>query len=68
MFLCCNQTCHRPFPDDTFYVFDSSPYCKHHYHQLNNSLCRTCDYPIEGPCAQTIENWRFHPPCFCCQV
>ncbi|KAI7853906.1 hypothetical protein BDC45DRAFT_441491 [Circinella umbellata] len=62
------HTCHRPFPDNTFYVFDNSPYCKRHYHQLNNSLCRTCDEPIEGPCAQTIEGWRFHPTCFSCNV
>ncbi|KAL0088926.1 hypothetical protein J3Q64DRAFT_1832644 [Phycomyces blakesleeanus] len=62
------HTCHRPFPDNTFYVFENAPYCKRHYHQLNNSLCRTCDDPIEGPCAQTIENWRFHPPCFRCHV
>ncbi|ORZ10553.1 hypothetical protein BCR42DRAFT_111786 [Absidia repens] len=63
------QTCHQSFPDSTFYVFDNSPYCKRHYHQLNNSLCRSCDDPIEGPCAQTIdEGWRFHPPCFTCTV
>ncbi|CAO3688771.1 unnamed protein product [Rhizopus microsporus] len=62
------HTCHRPFPDNTFYVFEDSPYCKRHYHQLNNSLCRTCDEPIEGPCAQTIEGWRFHPSCFGCSV
>ncbi|KAI9488594.1 hypothetical protein BDB00DRAFT_36549 [Zychaea mexicana] len=62
------HTCHREFPDNTFYVFDNAPYCKRHYHQLNNSLCRTCDEPIEGPCAQTIEGWRFHPACFRCNV
>ncbi|KAI8993730.1 hypothetical protein BDB01DRAFT_716689, partial [Pilobolus umbonatus] len=62
------HTCHRPFPDNTFYVYEDSPYCKRHYHQLNNSLCRTCDEPIEGPCAQTIEGWRFHPACFGCSV
>lgn len=42
------QTCHRPFPDNTFYVFDDLPYCKRHYHELNNSLCRQCCEPIEG--------------------
>ncbi|KAJ8654715.1 hypothetical protein O0I10_009605 [Lichtheimia ornata] len=60
--------CHEEFPDNTFYVFENAPYCKRHYHQLNNSLCRTCDDPIEGPCAQTIEGWRFHPECFRCNV
>ncbi|KAI9308189.1 hypothetical protein BJ944DRAFT_156702, partial [Cunninghamella echinulata] len=62
------HTCHRPFPDNTFYVFENLPYCRRHYHQLNNSLCRTCDEPIEGPCAQTTEGWRFHPSCFKCHV
>ncbi|CAO3626911.1 unnamed protein product [Cunninghamella blakesleeana] len=60
------HTCHQPFPDNTFYVFENLPYCRRHYHQLNNSLCRTCDEPIEGPCAQTTEGWRFHPNCFKC--
>ncbi|CAO3635864.1 unnamed protein product [Mucor hiemalis] len=62
------HTCHRPFPDNTFYVFDDLPYCKRHYHELNNSLCRQCSEPIEGQCAQTNENWRFHPNCFGCSV
>ncbi|RUS31814.1 hypothetical protein BC938DRAFT_477015 [Jimgerdemannia flammicorona] len=62
------HTCRKPFPDNTFYVFENAPYCKRHYHKLNNSLCKTCDEPIEGPCAQTIEGWRFHPECFTCIV
>ncbi|CAG8524142.1 10861_t:CDS:10 [Diversispora eburnea] len=44
----------------------NAPYCKRHYHKLNNSLCRKCDQPIEGPCAQTDEGWRYHPGCFVC--
>ncbi|KAI9478138.1 MAG: hypothetical protein EXX96DRAFT_484170, partial [Benjaminiella poitrasii] len=63
------HTCHRSFPDNTFYVFEDSPYCKRHYHELNNSLCRRCSEPIEGYCAYTSpENWRFHPNCFTCEV
>ncbi|ORY90603.1 hypothetical protein BCR41DRAFT_315687 [Lobosporangium transversale] len=60
------QTCKKPFPDKSFYVYGDSPYCRRHYHKLNNSLCKGCDEPIEGPCAQTVEGWRFHPGCFCC--
>ncbi|KAF9438378.1 hypothetical protein BGZ76_008289 [Entomortierella beljakovae] len=60
------QTCRKPFPDKSFYVFGDAPYCRRHYHKLNNSLCKGCDEPIEGPCAQTMEGWRFHPNCFCC--
>ncbi|KAF9190942.1 hypothetical protein BGZ50_009726 [Haplosporangium sp. Z 11] len=60
------QTCKKPFPDKSFYVFGDAPYCRRHYHKLNNSLCKGCDQPIEGPCAQTMEGWRFHPGCFSC--
>ncbi|KAF9181345.1 hypothetical protein BGZ50_005585 [Haplosporangium sp. Z 11] len=60
------QTCKKPFPDKSFYVYGDSPYCRRHYHKLNNSLCKGCDQPIEGPCAQTMEGWRFHPGCFSC--
>ncbi|KAG0069150.1 hypothetical protein BGZ89_003440 [Linnemannia elongata] len=60
------QTCKKPFPDKSFYVYGDAPYCRRHYHKLNNSLCKSCDQPIEGPCAQTMEGWRFHPGCFCC--
>ncbi|KAF9903590.1 hypothetical protein BX616_001589, partial [Lobosporangium transversale] len=49
------QTCKKPFPDKSFYVYGDSPYCRRHYHKLNNSLCKGCDEPIEGPCAQTVE-------------
>jgi hypothetical protein len=63
------HTCRRPFPDNTFYVFEDAPYCKRHYHELNNSLCKRCSDPIEGYCAYTSpENWRFHPNCFTCEV
>lgn len=49
------HTCQRPFPDKSFYVYGDAPYCRRHYHKMNKSLCKTCDEPIEGPCAQTIE-------------
>jgi len=62
------QTCRKPFPNKSFYVFNNAPYCKRHYHKLNNSLCKNCDDPIEGPCAQTVEGWRYHPSCFTCFV
>ncbi|KAF9092529.1 hypothetical protein BGX23_004205 [Mortierella sp. AD031] len=60
------HTCHRPFPDKSFYVFGDAPYCRRHYHKMNGSLCKSCQEPIEGLCAQTIEGWRFHPKCFSC--
>ncbi|KAI8881066.1 hypothetical protein K501DRAFT_324701 [Backusella circina FSU 941] len=65
--FCC-QICKIRFPDNTFYVYGNLPYCKQHYHYLNNTLCRMCHDPIEGPCAHTSEGWRFHPDCFTCEV
>ncbi|KAL0142283.1 hypothetical protein V8B55DRAFT_1586347 [Mucor lusitanicus] len=62
------QVCHAPFPNNTFYVFENQPYCKTHYHYLNNSLCNRCHQGIENLCAHTAEGWRFHPKCFTCEV
>lgn len=74
--LCCprslthayNKACDAPFPNNTFYVFDNAPYCRRDYHRMNGSLCRACDEPVEGRCAQTSEGWRYHPQCFTCYV
>ncbi|KAJ3264789.1 Transforming growth factor beta-1-induced transcript 1 protein, partial [Borealophlyctis nickersoniae] len=66
-FICA--MCRIPFPDKTFYVFGNDPLCRRHFHQRNNSLCGTCDHPIEGPCAEVLElNKRYHPECWCCIV
>ncbi|CAO3618833.1 unnamed protein product [Mucor fragilis] len=62
------QICHAPFPDNTFCVFENQPYCRTHYHYLNNSLCNRCHQGIENLCAHTAEGWRFHPQCFTCEV
>src|SRR5699024_12549019 len=35
------------------YALDNFPYCHHHYHLLNNTLCEACSLGIEGEC---IEN------------
>ncbi|KAG8763100.1 hypothetical protein FRC11_006036 [Ceratobasidium sp. 423] len=62
-------TCHKPFPDRTFYVHQERPYCKYHYHEANNSLCAapSCREPIEGPCAVSHSGDRYHPEHFTCQ-
>ncbi|KAF8759048.1 Zinc-binding domain present in Lin-11, Isl-1, Mec-3 [Rhizoctonia solani] len=56
-------TCHKPFPDRSFYVHEERPYCKYHYHEANNSLCASpsCRQPIEGPCAMSHSGMRYHP-------
>jgi len=65
-FVC--QTCREPFATSTFYVWDDLPYCSRHYHTLNNSLCKSCDLGIEGPCLETERSDRFHSHCFTCMV
>ena len=63
------HTCHKPFPDKTFYVYDGKPYCGYHYHEANDSLCAAakCGQPIEGPCAVSHAGDRYHPECMTCE-
>ncbi|KII89164.1 hypothetical protein PLICRDRAFT_53631 [Plicaturopsis crispa FD-325 SS-3] len=63
------HSCHKPFPDKTFYVFDGKPLCAYHYHEANNSLCAApdCGAPIEGPCAVAHSGARFHPAHLTCE-
>ncbi|KAF8275069.1 hypothetical protein EI94DRAFT_24677 [Lactarius quietus] len=63
------HTCHKPFPDKTFYVFDGKPFCDYHYHESNNSLCAAsdCGQPIEGPCAVSYAGDRYHPEHLTCE-
>lgn len=63
-FVC--RTCRAPFPTAEFYVFNNAPYCEQHYHQLNGSLCRTCNRGIEGQYLETDMRVKYHPRCFSC--
>ncbi|KAI8139094.1 hypothetical protein BJV82DRAFT_628188 [Fennellomyces sp. T-0311] len=63
----CHE-CRCRFPNNMFYVYQNAPYCRRDYHKMNNSLCKKCDEPVEGRCAQTAEGWRFHPNCFTCHI
>ena len=65
-FVC--KTCQEPFQTADFYVLDNHPYCEQHYHQLNGSLCKSCDRGIEGQYLETELKQKFHPACFTCQV
>lgn len=65
-FVC--RTCHSPFQTADFYVMDNHPYCAHHYHQLNGSLCQHCNYGIEGQYLQTERRQKYHPQCFACDT
>jgi len=70
------RTCTQPFATADFYVIDNQPYCEHHYHEANGSLCAGCHRGIEGQYLETtstaesrggppIEK-KFHPRCFTC--
>jgi len=63
------HSCHKLFPDKTFYVFDGKPFCDYHYHKMNGSLCAApiCGRPIEGPCAVSHAGDKYHPEHFVCQ-
>ncbi|KAF2104841.1 hypothetical protein NA57DRAFT_51640 [Rhizodiscina lignyota] len=61
-------TCDSPFPNSDFYVIKDQPYCQLHYHQLNNSLCGTCDTGIEGQYLETDKGKKYHKTCFTCTV
>ncbi|KAF1933141.1 uncharacterized protein M421DRAFT_88419 [Didymella exigua CBS 183.55] len=65
-FVC--RTCGDGFPTAEFYVYDNAPYCEHHYHDLNGSLCNTCNRGIEGQYLQTDRREKFHPRCFTCST
>lgn len=64
-FVC--HTCRQPFQTAEFYVMNNQPYCARHYHELNDSLCTSCDRGIEGQYLETEAKQKFHPYCFGCQ-
>lgn len=65
-FVC--KTCSDPFPTAEFYVFENSPYCEHHYHELNGSLCASCNRGIEGQYLETDGRTKYHPRCLTCHT
>ena len=74
-FVC--RSCRAPFTTADFYVINNEPYCEHHYHEQNGSLCHGCNRGIEGPYAETTHAARgpgqpasrrkYHPRCFTCR-
>jgi len=68
-FVC--QACKTSFPTAEFYVHNDHPYCAHHYHELENSLCATCGKGIEGLYMETANvagrgKEKHHPECLKC--
>lgn len=73
-FACCY--CRMQFETVDFYVLNDRPYCAQHYHELNGSLCSTCNMGIEGQYLETDERRghgpgdrrKFHPDCLTCRT
>lgn len=70
-FVC--QSCSEPFATAEFYVHHDQPYCAHHYHQLEDSLCATCGRGIEGLYMETANvagrgQEKHHPGCLKCST
>lgn len=73
-FACCY--CRIPFQTADFYVIENRPYCAQHYHELNGSLCSTCNTGIEGQYLETNERQgrgpsdrrKFHTDCLTCRT
>lgn len=63
-FVC--TTCSAPFTTAEFYVLNDLPYCEHHYHALNGSLCTSCGDGIEGEYAEDDEGKKHHARCWRC--
>lgn len=63
-FVC--HTCKEAFDTAEFYVLNDLPYCAHHYHVLNHSLCVNCTRGIEGEYLETAPRKRYHLGCFTC--
>ncbi|KAM5352331.1 hypothetical protein ACJ41O_005054 [Fusarium nematophilum] len=63
-FVCA--TCSEPFKSAEFYVLNDKPYCEHHYHKLNGSLCGSCEKGIEGQYLEDEFKIKYHVGCFRC--
>ena len=68
-FVC--TTCKAAFSSAEIYVHADRPYCAHHYHEQENSLCATCGNGIEGLYMETANvagrgREKHHPGCLKC--
>jgi LIM domain len=70
-FVC--HSCKSLFPTADFYVLRDHPYCAHHYHELNGTLCVGCGKGIEGQYLEGNTNnastsKKFHAQCLTCAI
>ncbi len=57
--FCCTE-CGIPFNTNSFFEYNSLPYCERHYHYKRGSLCKQCQKPINGRCVTAMSK-KFHP-------
>ncbi|AAS52152.1 ADR232Wp [Eremothecium gossypii ATCC 10895] len=50
------------------YILDDVIYCRQHYHEANNSICRVCRDFIEGECLENDKGETFHVSCLTCYL
>lgn len=48
------------------YILNDMPYCQRHYHENNNSICKSCNGFIEGECLENDKKERYHVNCLKC--
>lgn len=49
------------------YAFEDLPYCNHHYHIVNSTICENCNTGIEGECIENELEQKWHLNCLKCQ-
>lgn len=66
-FHCLYDNCGIVFNKQiTPYVLLDNPFCHHHYHSLNDTLCGSCNRGIEGECIENELKQKWHPDCLKC--
>lgn len=66
-FKCSHDNCQISFNKQTPpYVLLDNPFCHHHYHSLNDTLCSSCNLGIEGECIENELRQKWHVNCLTC--
>ncbi|ODV81897.1 uncharacterized protein CANTADRAFT_19503 [Suhomyces tanzawaensis NRRL Y-17324] len=66
-FSCNHEGCNISFNKHVqCYAYSDRPYCNHHYHQLNDTICEHCALGIEGECIENEIAQKWHLHCLTC--
>lgn len=66
-FSCSYDNCGIVFNKHvTPYALLDNPFCHHHYHLLNDTLCSLCAMGIEGECIENELKQKWHTHCLKC--